>query len=71
MKTWQYSNVYSFCLSNAFISTIDSRRKRAAVLIVAIAFSLIIETLQLYYMRGLFQLDDQVSNTSGIEEYVD
>ena len=54
-----------------FIFTIDNRRKRAAVLIAAIAFSLIIETLQLYFMRGLFQLDDQVSNTSGIEEYVD
>lgn len=39
--------------------------KEAVVILTAILFSLSIETLQLFLMRGLFEWDDLVSNTFG------
>ena len=55
---------YGFLMSLIF--PIKSRGKRAAVTVItAFLFSFTIESLQLYFMRGLFEWDDMVSNTCG------
>lgn len=55
---------YGFLMS--LILPIKSRGKKAAVTVItAFLFSFTIESLQLYFMRGLFEWDDMVSNTCG------
>ncbi len=56
---------FGFLMSEVH-NTQSSRKKRTAgVIISATLFSLIIETLQLVLMRGLFEWDDILSNTFG------
>lgn len=54
---------FGFLLSDILPSHL--RKKSSAVMLAAILFSLTIETLQLFLMRGLFEWDDVVSNTIG------
>ncbi len=55
---------YGFLMSLSL--PISSRRKKTAVIIfTAFLFSFTIESLQLYFMRGLFEWDDMLSNTGG------
>ena len=57
---------FGFLLSAMLSPTRHSSRMRTIVVIVlALAFSLLIETLQLFMMRGLFEWDDLISNSCG------
>ena len=55
---------FGFLMSSILI-TGRKKVKAAVVFLTAILFSLSIETLQLFLMRGLFEWDDLVSNTLG------
>ena len=57
------ANIAMFVPFGFLLSTLHT--KRCIIIPVAILFSLIIETLQLFFMRGLFEWDDVISNTIG------
>ena len=58
---------FGFLLSAVLPTTpsFNGGKKAAVVISTAIIFSLLIETLQLILMRGLFEWDDVFSNTAG------
>lgn len=58
---------FGFLLSSVLPAPpqVSRRRKAAVVTVAAVLFSLIIEVLQLFRMRGFFEWDDLVSNTAG------
>ncbi|MBO5520651.1 MAG: VanZ family protein, partial [Eubacterium sp.] len=55
---------FGFLLS-VLLPTLRRRRRIVVVFVAALFFSLTIEALQLFLMRGLFEWDDLVSNTAG------
>ena len=57
------ANIVMFMPFGFLLSSIVTKHR--LVFPAAILFSLIIETLQLFLMRGLFEWDDVVSNTIG------
>ncbi len=52
-------------LMSALLPRLDHGRRTWIVIASAVVFSLLIETLQLFLMRGLFEWDDLISNTLG------
>lgn len=57
---------FGFLLSAILSPTrLSSRMRTIVVVSLALAFSLLIETLQLFLMRGLFEWDDLISNGTG------
>lgn len=59
------ANIAMFIPFGFLFVSLQRSRKPIVVVILAILFSLTIETLQLFLMRGLFEWDDVFSNTLG------
>ena len=58
-------NIAMFVPLGFLSASLRSRRTRLSVVIISIATSLLIETLQLVMHRGLFEFDDVLNNTIG------
>lgn len=56
---------FGFLMSSMLPSRLTGKARTAVVISLAIIFSLLIETLQLFLMRGLFEWDDIISNGTG------
>ena len=56
---------FGFLMSFVLPAHLTGKVRTAVVISVAVIFSLLIETLQLFLMRGLFEWDDVFSNTVG------
>lgn len=56
---------FGFLLSSILPPSTNGKRRAVIVMVGSILFSLLIETLQLFLMRGLFEWDDVFSNTLG------
>lgn len=61
-----FGNVICFIPFGMFLPSINEKYRVAVkVIILAFLFSLIIETTQLYFMVGIFDVDDLMLNTLG------
>lgn len=56
---------YGFLMSAVLTSRLSGKARTAVVIGSALIFSLLIETLQLLTMRGMFEWDDIISNGTG------